>query len=117
MSQADNSASGAAAGQGGRPHCMNGELARLLISRLQSRGLDARLVTYHGDADEDERVEEIVIVNPAARERGEVRVGDDGGLTWEYFGSLDDAGLARILDAVTGALRAPGRRLVRDHRS
>jgi hypothetical protein len=115
MSQTDDSTSGAA--QSGRPHCMNGDLARLLISRLTSRGLDSQLVIYRGDAEGDERVEEIVIVNPAARERGEVRVGDDGSLTWEYFGSLDEAGLTRILDAVTSALQAPGRRPARDHRS
>jgi hypothetical protein len=112
MSQADDNSSGAA--QRRRSHCLNGELADLLISRLESRGLDSRLVTYPSD---DERIEEIVVVNPAARERGEVRVCDDGSLTWEYIGSLDEAGLTKILDAVTGALQAPGRRLVRDHRS
>jgi hypothetical protein len=71
---------------------MNGELARMLMSRLEDRGLDSRLVGYRGDTGDDEWVEEIVIVNPAARERGEVRVGDDGSVTWEYFGSLDEAG-------------------------
>lgn len=117
MNQADDSASGVATGQGGRPHCMNGELAHLLVGRLENHGLDARLVTYRGEDGYDERVEEIVIVNPAARERGEVRVGDDGSVTWEYVGSLDEAGLTKILDAVTGALQRTGRRLVRDHRS
>jgi hypothetical protein len=96
---------------------MNGELARLLASRLEERGLDSRLVSYRGDPGDDERVEEIVIVNPASRERGEVRVGDDGSVTWEYFGSLDEAGLTKILDTVTGVLQATDRRLVRDRRS
>jgi hypothetical protein len=86
----------------------------MLVSRLEGRGLDPRLVTYPGD---DERVEQIVIVNPAARERGEVRVGDDGSVTWEYFGSLDEAGVSKILDEVTNALRAMGVRLTRDRRS
>jgi hypothetical protein len=95
---------------------MNGELARMLVDRLEGRGLYPRLVTYPGDPD-DERVEQIVIVNPAAPERGEVRVGDDGSLTWECFGSLDEAGVSRILDEVTNALRATGVRLVRDRRS
>jgi hypothetical protein len=117
MGQADDSASGAGTGQGGRPHCMNGELARMLMRRLEDRGLDSRLVSYRGDGSDDERVEEIVIVNPAARERGEVRVGDDGSLTWEYFGSLDEAGISKILDAVTGALQATGVHLMRDRRS
>jgi hypothetical protein len=95
----------------GRAHCMNGELARMLVSRLESRGLDSRLVTYPGDAGDDEHVEVIVITNPAARERGEVRVGDDGSVTWEYFGKLDEAGVRSIVDEVTNALRATGVRL------
>jgi hypothetical protein len=115
VSPADNSASGTAGS--GPPHCMTGELADLLISRVESWGLDSRLVTYRGDDGDDEGIEEIVVVNPAARERGEVRVGDDGSVTWEYFGSFDEAGLAKILDAVTGALQATGKRLAQDHRS
>jgi hypothetical protein len=95
---------------------MNGELAKMLASRLEGRGLDPRLVSYPGDPG-DERVEQIVIVNPAAPERGEVRVGDDGSVTWEYFGSLDEAGVSNILDEVTSALRATGVRLTRDRRS
>jgi hypothetical protein len=87
----------------------------MLVSRLKGRGLDPRLVTYPGD--DDERVEQIVIVNPAARERGEVRVGDDGSVVWEYFGSLDEAGVSKILDEVTNALRATGVRLAADRRS
>jgi hypothetical protein len=116
VSQVNDTASGNTTGQGGRAHCMNGELARLIVSTLESRGLDSRLVTYLSDAD-DEHVEEIVIVNPAARERGEVRVGDDGSVTWEYFGRLDEAGVRSIVDEVTSALRAPGVRFVRDRRS
>jgi hypothetical protein len=96
---------------------MNGELAQMLVDRLQRRGLDPRLVSYRGDVGDDERVEEIVIVNPAAPERGEVRIGDDGSVRWEYFGSLDEAGVSNILDDVTNALRAPGVRLTRDRRS
>jgi hypothetical protein len=111
VGQVDGSPSGTAAGRDGRPHCLNGDLARMLVSRLKGRGLDPRLVTYPGDPGEDERVEQIVIVNPAARERGEVRVGDDGSVVWEYFGSLDEAGVSSILDEVTNALRATGVRL------
>jgi hypothetical protein len=96
---------------------MNGELARMLASRLESCGLAPRLVSYSGDPGDDERVEQIVIVNSAAPERGEVRVGDDGSVTWEYFGSLDEAGVSSILDEVTSALRATGVRLARDRRS
>jgi hypothetical protein len=88
----------------------------MLASRLQACGLVSRLVTYPGDDGDDERVEEIVIVNPAAPERGEIRVGDDGSVTWEYFGSLDEAGVIRILDEVTTALRAAGARPAGEHR-
>lgn len=117
MSQDSDTASEEPTRQGGRAHCMNGELARLFVKKLESRGLDCRPVTYPGDADDDEHIEEIVIVNPAARERGEVRVGDDGSVTWEYFGRLDEVGVSRIVDEITNALRATGVRLVRDSRS
>ncbi len=88
----------------------------MLVDRLEARGLKPRLVTYPGDGGEGEQVEEIVIVNPVAPERGEVRVGDDGSVVWEYFGSLDGPGVAKILDEVTNALRATGVRLTGDHR-
>jgi hypothetical protein len=71
---------------------------------------------HRGDADDDEQAEEIVITNPAARERGEVRVGDGGCVTWEYFGRLDEAGVASIVDEVTNALRATSVRPVKDRR-
>jgi hypothetical protein len=110
----DGGAPGSASARGGRPHCLNGELAEMLADRLEARGLEPRLVTYPGDG---QWVEEIVIVNPAAPERGEVRVGDDGSVVWEYFGSLDGPGVSSILDEVTNALRATGVRLGRDRRS
>jgi hypothetical protein len=117
VDQIGDSAPGTMAGHGGRPHCLNGELARMLVDWLERRGLDPRLVAYPGDSGDDERVEQIVIVNPAAPERGEVRVGDDGSMTWEYFGSLDETGISNILDEVTNALRATGVRLATERRS
>jgi hypothetical protein len=90
---------------------MNARLIRELAERLKGRGLNSRLVTYPGDAHGDEHVEEIVVINPVARERGEVRVGDDGSVTWEYFGKLDNAGVGKILDEITNALRATGLRM------
>ena len=89
----------------------------MLVDRLEGRGLNPRLVAYSGDGGDDDRVEQIVIINPAAPERGEVRVGDDGSVTWEYFGSLDEVGVNKILDEVTNALRATGVRLAADRRS
>jgi hypothetical protein len=114
VSQVDNDRPRKVTEQNGRVHCMNGELVRILVKKLESRGLDSRLVIYPGDADDDEHVEEIVITNPAARERGEIRVGDDGSVTWEYFGRLDETGVSNLVDEVTNALRATGVRLVRD---
>jgi hypothetical protein len=97
-------------GQRSRDHCENGELLRMLAKKLESRGLDYRLVTYPGGTGEDQHIEEIVVINPAARERGEIRVCDDGGVTWEYFGKIDEAGVDKILDDATNALRATGLR-------
>jgi hypothetical protein len=107
----------AAQGHDDCARCAPSRLLRVVAETLESRGLDSRLVDYPGDADDDEHVEEIVIVNPAARERGEVRVGDDGSVTWDYFGRLDKAGVGSIVDEVTNALRAPGVRFGRDPRS
>lgn len=57
-------------------------------------------------------VEVVVVTNPAALERGEFRVGDDGGVTWEYWGQLDESGAGQILDTITNALRGPVMRAV-----
>jgi hypothetical protein len=80
---------------------------RRLAGKLESRGMRSRLVTYSGGPGE-EHVEQIVVTNPAAPERGEVRVSDDGAVTWEFFGDLGEPGAGRILDEVTNALRATG---------
>ena len=93
---------------GSRDHCENGELLRLLAKKIESRGLDYRLVTYPDGTSEDPPIEEIVVTNPAARERGEIRICDDGGVTWEYFGTIDEVGVSKILDDATNALRATG---------
>jgi len=91
-----------------RAHCDNGELVRLLGKKVESRGLDCRLVTYPDDESPDSHIEEIVVTNPRSPERGEVRVSDDGSVTWEYSGTLDDASVGRIADEITNALRASG---------
>jgi hypothetical protein len=116
VNQINDSAVGKDAPQGtdSRSHCENGELAQILGKKLESRGLDFELSTYPDGGREGEHVEEIVVINPRARERGEVRVGDDGSVTWEYFGKLDQAGAEKILDEITNALRATGLRRWRD---
>lgn len=93
---------------GGRAHCENGELIRMLGKKLESRGLDFRLVTYPGDDSPDSHIEQIVVTNPRAAERGEVRVSDDGTVTWEYSGKLDEDGAGRIMGEIINALRASG---------
>jgi hypothetical protein len=93
---------------GRRAHCENGDLMRNLGTKLESRGLDVRLVTYPDDESPDSPIEQIVVTNSRYPELGEVRVSDDGGLTWDYFGTLDEAGVGRIADEITNALRAPG---------
>jgi hypothetical protein len=103
-----------AQGSDSRAHCENGELIRMLAKTLESRGLDFRLVAYPDGTREGEHVEEIVVTNPRAPERGEVRVSNVGGVTWEYFGKLDEAGAGKILDEITNALRATGLRLRRE---
>jgi hypothetical protein len=80
---------------------------RRLAGKLEGRGLSSRMVTY-SDGPGEEVVEQIVVTNPAGRERGEVRVSDDGAVTWEFFGSLTEPDACRILDEVTNALRATG---------
>lgn len=98
----------AAQAQGDRAHCENGELIRMLGKRLESRGLDFRLVTYPDDESPDSHIEEIVVTNPRAPERGEIRLTDDGSLTWEFCGRLDDDGAGRIMGEIINALRASG---------
>jgi hypothetical protein len=95
---------------GHRDNRENGELLAMLARKLESRGLEYRLVTYSAGGPADERTVEIVVTNPADPQRGEVRIGDDGGITWEYFGEMSEAGAGRILDEATNALRATGMR-------
>jgi hypothetical protein len=97
--------------QSSRVHPVDSELLRTLATQLESRGLDCRLVTYNADGPDDEfATEEIVVSNPAAREHGEVRIGNDGAITWEYFGAMDTSGAEAILGDVTNYLRGVGQR-------
>jgi hypothetical protein len=89
-------------------HCESGEVIRLLGKKVESRGLDFRMVTYPDGESPDSHIDYIVVTNPRSPERGEVRVSDDGSVTWEYSGTLDDAGVGRIADEITNALRASG---------
>jgi hypothetical protein len=110
MNQANNRVPGATVmpGKGDCGQCANSIQIMTLAAKLEGRGLDSRVVTYTGGAHEGDHVEQIVVTNPAAPERGEIRISDDGGVAWEYCGTLDDAGASKILDEATNALRATG---------
>ena len=94
-------------GQSGCLPCAASASLRALAENLRARGLECHLVTYKGPPDDGD-TEEIVVTNPLAKERGEIRVGDDGMVSWERFGSLDEAGTAKVLDDVTNCLRGTG---------
>jgi hypothetical protein len=88
--------------------CANSMRFHALVERLARLGLASHVVTYPGGEHEDEHVEQIVVTNPADPKRGELRIGDDGGITWEYFGTLNGDGADKILDEAINTLRARG---------
>jgi hypothetical protein len=94
--------------------CANSMRLHALAERLAHVGLASRIVTYPGGEHDDEHVEQIVVTNPTASERGELRIGDDASVTWEYFGTFNGDGTNKILDEATNALRATGVRLRRE---
>lgn len=67
---------------------------------LNGRGLKVGLAVYEDPVCYDVTAE-IVAINPARPERGQVSVSDDGDLTWEcrYY---DDSDAGQIADAVAG---------------
>ena len=94
--------------------CANSMRLHALAERLAHIGLASRVVTYSGDEHDDEHVEQIVVTNPTAPERGELRISDDASVTWEYFGTFDGDGSSKILDEAINMLRATGLRLARE---
>jgi hypothetical protein len=79
-----------------------------LSEKLRWRGLESELVTYPVKAVKGEHYDVVKVTNPAAPERGIMHIESDGCVTWEYSGSLDDAGISKIADEATNALRATG---------
>lgn len=98
----------------GGVQCADSELFRALARKLESRGLDCRIVAYEGADADDRDIEVIVVTNPVSKDRGEVRIGDDGSVSWEYSSNLDETGATKILDDVTNCLRATGVRSRRE---
>jgi hypothetical protein len=84
-----------------RPSARRGVSLKGVVGRaLAARGLKVGLAVYE-DPDFYDVGAEIVVTNPARPERGQVRVSDDGDITWEcrYY---DDCDAAEIADAVVG---------------
>jgi hypothetical protein len=84
---------------------------RALSEILEARGLDAKLVTYPVKGVKGDHFGALMATNPAAPQRGTVHVGSDGCVIWEYSGSLDAAGIGKIADEATNALRGTGMRV------
>jgi hypothetical protein len=98
-------------GAGECDRCANSMRLHALAERLAGLGLASRVITCPGDDHEDDHAEQIVVTNPAAPGRGELRISDDASVTWEYFGTFDGDGSSKILDEAINTLRATGLRL------
>jgi hypothetical protein len=71
---------------------------------LKAAGLDVGMNVYE-DLVAYEVVAEIVVTNPGHRERGEIRISDDGAITWERdYGDENGAGTGRIAETVASTL-------------
>lgn len=81
------------------------ELMRGLAERLTAAGLKVRTLTYKGNpVGRDDRIEEIEVTNHALPGRGTFRVCEDGGVSWEYWGSFDSTRGADAIAAMATAL-------------
>lgn len=81
------------------------ELMRGLAERLTAAGLNVRTLTYKGNpVDLEDRIEEIEVTNHALPGCGTFRVCEDGGVSWEYWGSFDSARGADAIAAMATAL-------------
>jgi len=94
----------------GCAECARDQRLRVLAEKLEIRGLNPRLVSYPVEGVKGRHHDALSVTNPAAPERGLIHVEKDGSVTWVYSGKLDDAGISKILDEATNALRATGLR-------
>lgn len=90
--------------QAHRPPDLEHQL-RVLADKLEKRGLHARLAACVVDGVSAARYDTVTVANQAAPERGIIHVEDDGCVTWELPGSLDDAGIATITREALNVLR------------
>jgi hypothetical protein len=94
----------------GCAECAGDQRLRVLAEKLEMRGLNSRLVSYPVEGVKGRHHDALSVTNTAAPERGLIHVEKDGSVTWVYSGKLDDAGISKILDEATNALRATGLR-------
>jgi hypothetical protein len=89
------------------PVAAPGELERLLRSGFESHGLTCELKRY--GTGEERPVEELLVRNARAPERGAVRIYPDGSVVWEIYGTISAEGVRPILDEVISLLQGqPG---------
>lgn len=79
-----------------------------LSEKLRARGLETKLVSYAVDGIRGKYYDSITVTNPAAPERGSMQIEKEGWMTWEYSGAVDDAGISKLADEATNALRPAG---------
>jgi hypothetical protein len=81
---------------------------RKLSEKLRARGLETKLVSYMIDGARGKYYDAITVTNPSAPERGSMQIEKEGWMTWEYSGTVDDAGISKLADEATNTLRANG---------
>jgi hypothetical protein len=86
---------------------LDGQL-RVLSQKLCAHGLKAQLVKYRIDGATSTYYDAIKVTNPGAPERGTMQIEKEGWVTWEFTGSVDDAGISKLTDEAINALRATG---------
>lgn len=91
----------------GNAEYLDGQI-RKLSDKLRARGLQTKLVSYMTDGIRSKYYDAITVTNPSAPERGSMQIEKEGWMTWEYSGTVDDAGLSKLADEATNALRAAG---------
>jgi hypothetical protein len=98
-----------------RPRMRNLSLKGIVGHELKAAGLDVGLDVYE-DLDSYEVTAEIVVTNPGKPERGEIRISDEGAVTWECdpgeggtdAGEITETAVSIITHEVSGISDATG---------
>jgi hypothetical protein len=91
----------------GNAEYLDGQI-RKLSEKLRARGLQTKLVSYMTDGIRSKYYDAVTVTNPSAPERGSMQIEKEDWMTWEYSGTVDDAGISKLADEATSALRATG---------